>query len=78
MAVLYVILFYTLPHELILPPAGKAHLELLKSVYLMGRPEIARAAEVAIGAIALPLLCYLWMPAYRNDNFANLIRNYMG
>ena len=44
---------------------AKTYLGLLKTPYLIGRPEIARAAEAVVGAVALPLLCYFWMPSYR-------------
>lgn len=46
-------------------PVAKAHIHLLRDAYLVGRPEVARAVEAVAGGLALPLLCYLWMPAYR-------------
>ena len=49
------------------PPlsVARAHINLLKDIYFLGRPEVARAVEVVVGGLALPLLCYAWMPAYR-------------
>ena len=44
---------------------GQFCLDRLKDPLLIGRPEVARAAEAVVGAVALPVLCYVWLPAYR-------------
>ena len=43
------------------------YVELTRSpVFLgLGRPEVARAAEMVVTGFALPLLLYMWMPTYR-------------
>lgn len=44
---------------------ARTYINLLEDIYFLGRPEVARAIEVVAGGLALPLLCYAWMPAYR-------------
>ena len=33
--------------------------------YTLGRPETSRAAEALVSGLALPLLSFLWLPAFR-------------
>ena len=44
---------------------ARTYINLLEDIYFLGRPEVARAIEAIAGGLALPLLCYAWMPAYR-------------
>lgn len=37
----------------------------LANDFFVGRPEVSRAAEMAVGGLVLPILCYFWLPTYR-------------
>ena len=42
----------------------------LANDFFVGRPEVSRAAEMAVGGLVLPILCYFWLPTYRFDFFS--------
>lgn len=40
-------------------------LDMLSKIYYIGRPEVGRAIEMLASGLAIPILCYLWLPTYR-------------